>query len=61
MLTLLKLGLLGSYIIIISHCLCSSGLFYLVVMFFIVKLCSRLVLGLIGLLLLFEKDRLRLI
>lgn len=33
-LTLLKLGLLGSYIIIISHCLCSSGLFYLVVMFF---------------------------
>ena len=32
--TLLKLGFLGSYVLIISHGLCSSGLFYLVNVFY---------------------------
>ena len=32
--TLLKLGFIGSYILIISHGLCSSGLFYLVNVFY---------------------------
>ena len=32
--TLIKLGFLGSYILIISHGLCSSGLFYLVNVFY---------------------------
>nr|ALO64531.1 NADH dehydrogenase subunit 4 [Andrena semilaevis] len=34
MFTLLKLGFLGSYILMISHGLCSSGLFYLVNVFY---------------------------
>nr|ALO64702.1 NADH dehydrogenase subunit 4 [Andrena angustior] len=34
MFTLLKLGILGSYILMISHGLCSSGLFYLVNIFY---------------------------
>nr|ALO64639.1 NADH dehydrogenase subunit 4 [Andrena haemorrhoa] len=34
MFTLLKLGMLGSYVLMISHGLCSSGLFYLVNIFY---------------------------
>nr|ALO64587.1 NADH dehydrogenase subunit 4 [Andrena nitida] len=34
MFTLLKLGMLGSYVLMISHGLCSSGLFYLVNVFY---------------------------
>nr|YP_009652905.1 NADH dehydrogenase subunit 4 [Andrena chekiangensis]QCG69818.1 NADH dehydrogenase subunit 4 [Andrena chekiangensis] len=34
MFTLLKLGFLGSYVLMISHGLCSSGLFYLVNVFY---------------------------
>nr|UPX88728.1 NADH dehydrogenase subunit 4 [Andrena flavipes] len=34
MFTLMKLGILGSYVLMISHGLCSSGLFYLVNVFY---------------------------
>nr|ALO64518.1 NADH dehydrogenase subunit 4 [Andrena cineraria] len=34
MFTLMKLGMLGSYVLMISHGLCSSGLFYLVNIFY---------------------------
>ena len=43
LLTIIKLGFIGRYIIIISHGLCSSGLFYLVNIFYS-RTSSRLVL-----------------